>query len=299
MQHFYRFIIVPFLLFSPAAHALEFFADALYWRATESLDWALTNNQNTTDLSVTYKTVTFDFEPAFRVGVNYEGNWDTKFYYTRYYTNTKGSTQGHLTSAFSAGKISQPAGVFYFQSGQIHVTINYNMLDLDIGKRFYFINEALMLRPLLGVKGGWINQTIDNSFQGSPSIVEKLKNDFTGIGPKAGIETKLRLLRFNDSQVNLIADFSTAYLWGSWTIDDLLTSDIGTAFEIGVKDRSFASLEFQALVGANIDYENFSMTLGYEINDWLNQCQVFTDGTGTQTNDLILQGITLHFAYDF
>ena len=38
---------------------------------------------------------------------------------------------------------------------------------------------------------------------------------------------------------------------------------------------------------------------GYEINDWLNQCQIFDDATGPHNNDLILQGLTVSFGCSF
>ena len=41
----------------------------------------------------------------------------------------------------------------YFDSGSIHSTIDYNVLDLDFGKSFYPV-ESLQLRPVLGIRGG-------------------------------------------------------------------------------------------------------------------------------------------------
>jgi len=38
---------------------------------------------------------------------------------------------------------------------------------------------------------------------------------------------------------------------------------------------------------------------GYEIQDWLNHFQVFTDASGTENADLILQGLTIDVRFDF
>lgn len=304
MRYLYQLIIIACLLFSSSVHALTFFFDPLYWRATESVDWELSNNLNSTNQNITYKTIAFDFKPGFRVGVDYEAAcWNTKFYYTKYYTKANDSDNGNLTSAFLAAKNIQtnpldPSLDFFYQSGQVNFTINFNMIDWDVGKRFY-VTDRIVLRPLVGLKGGWINQTINTNFQGRISVIENIKNDFKGIGPKVGVEGRLEFFCINNYQFDVVADFATSYLWGHWTIKDVLNDSAQKSYIIGVSDHDFGALAFQGMIGASLAYKQFSMTLGYEINDWLNQCQIFDDATGAHNNDLILQGITLRLAFDF
>lgn len=302
MRYLYRLIILSCLLFSSSAYALEFFFDVLYWRPTEAVDWVLSNNLNATNQNITYKTISFGFEPGFRVGVGYECDWDTKFYYTRYYTKATDSARGNLTSAFLGGKLAQTVPTnptnFFYQTGQINFTIDYNIFDWDVGKRFY-PNELLMLHPLVGLRGGWINQTTNSSFQGLHSVTENIKNNFSGIGPKVGIEGKVTFLRKDDYHFNLIANFTTAYLAGHWTINDILNDNAPRTIKIDVASRNFGALAMQGLLGLNLDYKRFSMNLSYEINDWFNQCQIFDDATGPHNNDLILQGVTLSLSYNF
>jgi hypothetical protein len=45
--------------------------------------------------------------------------------------------------------------------------------------------------------------------------------------------------------------------------------------------------------------ELLAIKAGYEIQDWFNQYQVFDDGTGSHTNDLVLQGLTVRVRYEF
>lgn len=59
------------------------------------------------------------------------------------------------------------------------------------------------------------------------------------------------------------------------------------------------ALAFQAIVGLNLKYRNWSATVGYELNDWLNQCQIFDDATGTHNNDLLLQGLIFRAMFGF
>ncbi len=59
MRYSYQILMGIGLLFSSMAHAIDFYADALYWQASESAEWALTNNLNTTNQVVSYKTIGF------------------------------------------------------------------------------------------------------------------------------------------------------------------------------------------------------------------------------------------------
>ncbi|MDR3492154.1 MAG: Lpg1974 family pore-forming outer membrane protein [Gammaproteobacteria bacterium] len=301
MRYFNQLIILSCLSLSSSAYAAyEVFVDPLYWRATETLDWMHSNNLNPPNLVIGFRAVTYDFGPGFRVGFGYEGNWDTKLYFTKFNTRGIDSANGNLTTGFLGGRLSQtiPDTTFY-QSGQADFRINFNTLDWNIGKHFD-VTDSLMLRPLIGLEGGIINQTLNTSFQGQPlSISESVKNNFRGIGPKVGIESNLVFWRANEFRYSLVADVETSYLWGRWHITDLEQTSTSGSVMVNVADRNFGALGIQGMMGINLNYKNFSMKLGYEISDWLNQCQIFDDETGTQNNDLVLQGLTLNLSYKF
>jgi hypothetical protein len=289
------------LLLSTGVYAgYEVFVDPLYWRATETLDWVHTNNLNEKNLVIGYKGVSFDYGPGVRVGFGYEGAWDTKLYFTKFDTRGRDSASGNLTTGFLGGRLSQtlPATTFY-QTGQADFQINFNTLDWNVGKHFD-VTDNIRLRPLIGLEAGVINQTFNTNFQGSAlSISETVKNNFKGIGPKVGIETDLIFFRKNDVRYSLIADFETAYMWGHWNITDIEKTSSGGSVNVFVAPRNYGALGMQAMLGADVSYKNFSVKLSYEISDWLNQCQIFDDETGTQNNDLVLQGLTLSLVYKF
>lgn len=296
MRNLYRFIIFLCLLITSSAYALDYFLEPLYWRATESVDWMLNNNLSSTNQNVTYKTLAFNFEPGVRVGVGREGEWDSKIYYTRFYTNTNDAASGNLTSAFLGGKLVQSNPSFFYTSGQVHFVIDYNMLDWNAGKKFQ-VTDALILHPFIGLAGGWINQSIDSSFQGQKNVTENIVNDFAGAGPKAGVESKILFMQKDLYQLSFVTDFSTAYLWGRWKISDISRDSTPSTVIVKVGTRYFGSLAIHAFVGANVDYQKFSVRVGYEMNDYFNQCQIFDDATGPHNNDLILQGATLRLTY--
>lgn len=295
MSFKYRFIIILFsFLCSSSAYAIKLFLAPLYWKATETIDWVYNNSLTTPNQIINYKTIDYHAAPGFRIGgeVNIKDKWDTEFYYTRYYVSESDSTTGNLTSAFLGAKLAEPSSGYFYQAGQVTSFIRYNMLDWNVGKRFQ-VYDALMLRPLLGLEGGWINQGINTSFQGQTSVTENIKNNFSGVGPKMGIEGSLRLYDARYSQINLVGTFATSYLLGHWSITDNLNANPSKVVNIHISNRNLGALSFQALLGLGFDFKNFSMQLGYEINDWFNQFQVFDNDTGAHNNDLILQGLTL------
>ena len=296
------------------ASNVDIFADALYWFATETVDWALILAQNQSEERITFKTLDFDWSPGFRVGVGYNmkhDQWDTQFYYTWFYAHTTEHANGGsgvVQSAFLGSKVSD---IGTYQTGKINLNLHFNILDWDLGRSF-FVSKALSLRPLIGIKGGWINQSIhtkwkkNTNFLGVPiSTTENLKNNFRGIGPKGGVNGKWILGNTHKYFFSLLGDFAGAFMWGHWTIKDKFQDIFQTTAFTKVRDRNFGALMLQGLMGIGFDVNfdkdqsHFSMKLGYEIEDWFNQYQVFDNATGTHNNDLILQGLTLDMRLDF
>ncbi len=300
MSYTRRLIISCCLLFASSAHALEPFVDGLYWRATETIDWSLTNNLDATNQQISYQTIDFNFDPGFRAGVAYNSDWYSKLYYTYYYTKAISSVTGNVVTAFLGGKIVQTpnSSIFFFRTGQISFKINYNVVDWDLGKTFH-PTDKIMLRPILGLRAAWIDQTVNTSFQGPISMTEDVKNNFKGFGPKAALETKWQVYKFNNYQFNLFGDFTGSLLWGKWDISDVVHDTAGLNIYTNVGNRNLGALTLQAFMGLNFDYKRFTIKLGYEIADWFDQYQVIDDGTGARNSDLILQGLTLRLAYCF
>ena len=307
-MRFICLLLITCLLPASSAHALELFGDFLYWKATEPVDWVLNTNDSSSDQFVEYETLQYDPSPGFRFGVACEEPWGARLYYTHHYSSTTATASGNLTGTFLGAKLAAPpAPDPYFDTGQAESSIDYNMIDLDFGTDF-FLTERLTVRPIIGLRGGWIHQSFHTAFQAdypspAPTVhkdfTETMKNNFWGLGPKIGIENSIHLARGETSQLNCVANLYIAYLWGQWSISDVShsTIDDGTSIKhstqyVNVDNRDFGSVAFQTMVGLNWQHNNFSATLGYELNDWLNQCQIFDDATGPHNNDLLLQGLT-------
>jgi hypothetical protein len=94
-----------------------------------------------------------------------------------------------------------------------------------------------------------------------------------------------------------VANFYAAYLLGHWDISDvtqLTAPGVHSRRTIPIDGRDFGALAFQAVVGIRLECGRFSAMAGWEINDWLNQCQIFDDATGPHNNDLLLQGLVVN-----
>jgi hypothetical protein len=302
MQNLCRLILITGIIFSTVAQALDkdslsVFVDVLYWKASESIDWAYDNSLTTPNQTVKYESGDFGYKPGFRVGLAYNpGDWETGIIYTKYSTDTSDSACGHLKSGFIGGTIGLPDNNKFYDAGQFKMKIDYNMIDWYIGKRFT-ITPDFTMRPTIGLQGGWIDQAITADFQGEFNTTEKIDNNFWGIGPKFGLDGTLRVLKRSNYSLSLLAEFSTAYLIGHWNLKDVYTDNSPRTIHVDLDNRDFGSLAIQARMGVALIKDNYTMSLSYEISDYFNQLQIFDDATGGHNNDLILQGLTLRLAY--
>lgn len=291
---------------------IDFFVDALYWHVSETIDWAFTLETKPNFEKSKYKIISFGWDPGFRVGVGYNMHhdlWDTQASYTWFQARTQDHAEGSVTSAFLAARLSllEP-----FKKGKVRFNLHYNMFDWDLGRSF-LISKCIALRPFIGAKAGWINQEIHATWTtpnfGGLRILytasESVRNNFTGGGPKGGVNGKWILGNVNRHAFSLIGNFSAAYMWGRWTLQDEFIDIFSTRTSVPMRSRNFGALMLQALMGLGWDFNfdknrsHFSLKAGYEIQDWLDHFQVFTNTSGTQNSDLLLQGLTVDLRFDF
>lgn len=274
------------------AHAIDFYGEALYWQASESVDWALTNNLSLPNQVISYKTIEFNFAPGFRIGAGLDKeDWSARLLYTHYNVGANDASEGNVISTFMLSKFAEK----FYQTGKVHFKIHYQVVDVDVYKLIQ-VGESLKLNPIIGLKGGWVDQSVDSNFQGQITVAESVSNNFSGVGPKIGIDSQWSFYQKNDAQYNFFANISSAYMWGNWSINDsLIQSNSTQKSYLHLGKRNMGAFEVQGLLGVGLDYKNYSLKLGYEVADWFNQYQVFDNGSGTQTVDLILQGVSFIF----
>jgi len=286
----------------------DLFVRGLYWYTNETVDWAFTLSQNQNSVQTVYQTFVFDWAPGFSAGVKYRhepDGWNTQASYTWFQSSASDHASGTVTPGFLAARLSllEP-----FSTGKASMRIHYNMFDWDLGSEF-LATEHLTFRPAIGVKGGWINQTILSGWTRSSlpgfTASENLQQKFQAGGAKGGVSGQWRFGNFRAHTFSLIGLFEAAYLWGHWSIQDQFTDSFSTVIDTQTTDRNFGSLVFHSFFGLGWDYRwrqdrnRVNLNVGYEIEDWLNQCQFFTDISGSQNNDLILQGLNGSLGVDF
>lgn len=300
---------------------VKFFADALFWHASEETSsiWAI-HGSSTFDPLITdvweAKNITFDFDWGWRVGAGYvlpHDQWDTQLSWSWFRTDADSNVSGptglilpQFFGAFANGD--------HPMNGKLKWKILYNMCDWELG-RSYSISQRLALRPFIGLKGGWIDQTLDSNWKVEERDVngtvfpvdyiatENLKNNFSGIGPNGGIQTTWTLVSFSEHTLKFFGDLSSALMWGTWSIKDVYQNDSPYRISTNVKDLNLGSLTIRGFLGLGWEKSNetthIAAKLGYESQLWVNQVRFPTFQQVLLHGNLTLQGGTLHVQIDF
>jgi hypothetical protein len=292
-------------------------ADFLFWLASEEVNsiWAdvIKETDNVTNINV--PGFDFKWDYGFRVGLGSNlvyDQWDTVLYYTWFHTKAKHSISSILqlipAQEFFAGFLSGDNPT----SMSAQWGLSFNMFDWELGRNCW-VSKSLSLRPFLGIKGGWINQSIHAQYYDfiihevltNHSGKEHLKNNFWGIGPLGGINLRWNVHNWRSHFFNLFGDFSTAGMWGTWICSDTYKNTLSYASSVNTKKSSLGALMFRGFMGIGWDVDfndgrsNFSAKLGYEMQLWLNQLRINTFQLQRLEDDLTLQGITFNCRCDF
>lgn len=311
--------------FKPDSTSFDVFADLLVWCAKESGsdNWAQVIVAHGAAIKCDVRDVRFDWDAGFRVGLGYgmrHDQWDTQLYYTRFHTQGDdhvSSSPGSVFSAFLGNFYidnQNGAGIsgIAYQKASMRWTIHFDMLDWELGRNFR-VSKALALRPFIALKGGWIHQSIHTKWQhpnrsGAEFFntgKENLKNNFSGIGPCAGLNTKWALVVRENQSFSLLGDLSGAVMWGHWKLKDVYKNDIQQEVVVKLSHINSAASMLRTFLGFGWDTNfrqnrsHFSAKLGYEMQFWLDQLQLYLFDAGRLNDVLTLQGGTLEFRFDF
>lgn len=292
-------------------------ADFLAWYASEEVAsiWAdvVTIGNNTSSWGA--PSFKFKWDYGFRVGIGYDleyGQWDSAISWTWFHTDATHTIpfqpNNTLGPEFFAGFLSGNTP----QSMKSQWSLVLNMFDWELG-RDYLISKSLSLRPFLGLKGGWIDQSIlahyynltIDSVPTTNTGSEHLKNYFWGIGPLGGVNTKWRMRNFGSQFIDLFGDFSLASLWGTWNCGDKYKNTVHQTSSVNTKNASLGALMLRGFIGIGWDANLFNgrshlaAKLGFETQLWVNQLRIATFQLQRLHNDLSLQGITCNCRFDF
>lgn len=287
---------------------LSVFGELLYWNASEQTDSVWANDIGFPSTNhVTYSTpnVKFNWSNGFRGGISYEipNFWDIKLAWTHMPTsksiNYVAGDNHIITPEFFSGFLSSDT----FSSASLKWQIAMNIIDLAINHKFN-VSKSLVISPSIGVKEATINQTINTRWNATLfsipifSSTEAVKNNFSGIGPSLGIDGIWNFYKC----LSLVGNFSTAFLWGHWNINDTYSRPSAlfglinsTTIDTKMTNAKLGTPVFQYLLGLQWTYEStyqIKFLLAYEMQYWANQLRAPTFQLLPLHGDLTLQGGT-------
>ncbi len=295
------------------------FADLLLLRADQIATWGLKTSfmpytadggASAVNYTTQPKAVLFDWDLGARAGLRYSfdrDQWDAQIFYTWFRTEGKNraSAENALSNVTSAFLGEWLTFAFSSKSGKILWNILLNSIDGDLG-RISFPGKGFAFRPRLGLKGAWIRQSIYSRWVASSNETaeETIKNDFWGVGPKGGADTKWEIGSAGPHAFHLFGDVSLALLGGGWTFKDIQKSSMNSEIRSINPTAWAATLMGHALAGVGWDLKlknrsNFGARAGYELQYWFDQLKIFTFLEGTLHAALVLQGGMLDVHYDF
>jgi hypothetical protein len=292
-------------------------ADFLAWFASEEVTSIWADVITLGDNSSTWTAPSFNFkwDYGFRLGIGHDlthDQWDTTLNWTWFRTSAAHAipiqASTHLGPEFDAGFLSMDVPTHMNAKWSLLL----NMFDWQIGRSFW-ISKSISMRPYSGLKGGWINQSIHANYFDLTidhhltdlSGSENLKNNFWGIGPTGGVNTKWTIRNFKSHSFSFFGDFSVATMWGTWNCSDVYKNTAPKTVSVNTKRSTLGALTFQGLMGIGWDADfnrgrtHFSTKLGYEMQIWFNQLQIATFQLQRLHGDLTFQGVTLNCQFSF
>ena len=236
-----------------------------------------------------------------------------------------------LFNSTSPNSASGSVTGFFYDSAHASWALHFNVFDWELGRNF-FVSPRLILRPHIGLKGTWQRQKFTAKYNGNHELSEpstsapftrselgyykiSLNQFYWGVGVRAGMDASWQ---FTPSW-SIYGDWALSALWGKFDINrtDLQSqangSTAATTFvnaQIVNSEREFHSLRavLELALGLRWDYffsddnYRFRIQAGWEEQIWFSQNNVNLNNDllfRESNNDLVLQGLTVKFRFDF
>lgn len=278
--------------------------DFIFWQVNEDgLLYAEKNVPRTGQTTITFKEVGSDWNPGFKVGAGYnlpKDGWDLYLNWTWLHENK--------TSRVS-GEEEQVSSVFDNDETATHAKarfkFRYNTLDLELGRNL-FLSPKLTIRPVIGLRGGWIDQNLTVRYSGdisNPVMITKnvQKNDFFAGGPRVGLETRF------GTHWGVFGNIYTSFLFGKQHIKSTGYSVDFLGMPISLirrRDEFRVRPNVQLALGADWGTcfgkdRYINLSAAYEMQYWWHQWQALSLPNFLEQGDLVLQGLTAQLRFDF
>ena len=310
----------------PNVHGYGFFLtfDILYWQTkVGGTEYALTDQDTLGVMPVSgkYRGIDFKWDWAFRAGIGYNflhGEWDLYADYTYYKNNTCSMVTGELNGSVIPQRGSRQAAGGGSQFNSVNKATSeykfeFDRIDLELGRNYY-ISRDLSFRPHFGLVTAWINQKQLTRYTGGPTIGVntvhvKDRNDFWGIGPRTGVNSKWH---FTDG-FSIMGNVSGALVYGNfgvrhknWLSSDPVTHQVNVSANMH-RFTPTASLQLGLAYDRYIynDKQHIGISLSWDTQYWWRMNQMLNCIEDQplkyirQSDDISIQGITLNLRLDF
>lgn len=315
-----QLVLIFIILFSSQLYAetqadtqMTVLGELLYWKTSEVSDenWSQTITPTGAQQSATLHGASFTWKPGFRVGLAYNNTpntWDTLLSYTNYQASAQNHATGDIYSAYLGNYFANNTNGADFgptyNSAKIHWNISFQTVDLTLGHQF-IVDDHFTLHPVVGLKAGFIDQTIDTTWYGPHGIstfstaTEKLENNYWGIGPSLGLDTDWLLYNTPEQTFSFVANLSGAIMWGNWSFFDQYKNNTPVTINVHSSDVVGASTMARGVLGMDwgkkLTKTQLNIRLAYEAQVWFDQVQYYSLNTGKLDSLMSLQGATLGF----
>ncbi len=255
-----------------------------------------------------------EFRPGFRVG--FGGNmgydeWDILLNWTWFQSKAKDHAKGSLLTLWAnPGIIAPPESTLAAEFARAQWTLHYNVVDFEIGRSFW-VGRHFSLRPLLGIRGAWIDQhlKIRYNYMTDPVTEGKIhaNSDFEGVGVRMGLDMRFALM----GGWSFYSNGSASMLYGFYDCD---FNERFESSRIARTSDGFHNAASSAQLGLGARWDtyfhkdryHFAIYAGWEQNMWfgINKMNHFfndlNSGNLEQMNgDLALTGGTFGARFDF
>lgn len=305
----YTIILLTLITIEARASTYTIFYNPVYWRASQQSAsiWAtqVTSNSYTRE-RYGPANIGLDYSPGFKLGIQNTSAsdvWQNQFYWTSYGAKTNSNYRINLQlliPEFFSGFLSGN----YFFGANSNWDIQMNTVDLQTS-RVYPVTDRLTLKPMLGIKGAVIDQTVNTVWDAVLYTAnEHVTHDYLGAGPSFGLGA---VYQFSDHW-RALGNIAASFLWGRWDIKDvyhrpavpLVTTE--TTITTSLSDDQLGTWMLDDFFGLEWHYPGkISTTLqfGYEMQYWADQLRMTTFQQLPNRGDLTLQGATCGLYFTF
>lgn len=307
----------------PDVHGYGWFLsfDVLYWQVKiGGTEYALSDQdqQATVPIHGKYRGIDFNWDWGFRAGLGYNfihGDWDIYANFT--YLNTGNNS---MVTGEGNGCVIPQLGLAVVAANSFNAAakatseykFTFDRIDLELGRNYY-VSRDLSFRPHFGLMTAWINQKQLTRYTGRDLGVNtahvKDRDDFWGIGPRTGVNSKWYLT----NGFSVLGNASASLVYGLHGVrhKNWLSSSPETHYANVSANMHKFSPTMMLQLGLTYDRyiyndkQHINVSLFWDTQYWwrMNQNLRSTFESPIKyirnSEDLSLQGITLSFRLDF